>query len=291
MSGFTLVELLVVIAIIALLISLLLPTIAGARESARRLKCASNIRQIVQASLIRANEMGRNAVLFPNSDGSNDTLGHIIPRYIKNPNVAICPSTSNGIRPGVFVPPIIRNSQYGGYEILSDIHQVASNAADETGHSYEIFNRYSEGMWPDGKVLDGREWGTYNQQMQLKPGDSGYRNPDTVEYSVVKRYGKLISPATTILVLDSDQDSSSDWNRMNNWPDAANNHAPHGLNIGFGDGHVAWVPRGPELIRTYMRGYQGPAQDENFTRKVCPGLNIGNVTIRGHNFKRYWYTN
>jgi len=56
LKGFTLIELLVVIAIIALLISILLPSLSRARELSKRLVCASSVKGIGTSAKIYAND-------------------------------------------------------------------------------------------------------------------------------------------------------------------------------------------------------------------------------------------
>lgn len=69
--GFTLIEVLVVVAIIALLISILLPSLSRAREQARTVQCASNMRTCGQAVALYA---AANAEWMPylgHDDGSD----------------------------------------------------------------------------------------------------------------------------------------------------------------------------------------------------------------------------
>ena len=54
--GFTLIELLVVVAIIALLVSILLPSLGKAREQAKKSFCANNLGQFGRATHIYVGE-------------------------------------------------------------------------------------------------------------------------------------------------------------------------------------------------------------------------------------------
>src|SRR5579871_911174 len=121
LRGFTLIELLVVIAIISILAALLFPVFSRARESARKTACLSNHRQLnlawlqyiqdydetlpnVVDGLVSAGRPGGWVYysVFPANATPKSydvTRGSVYP-YVKNTQVYICPSDSEGRQSG-----------------------------------------------------------------------------------------------------------------------------------------------------------------------------------------------
>jgi len=113
-AGFTLVELLVVIAILSLLIAILLPALTQAKHHARRMACASNLRQVGVAIHLYAHDFGDTIPFGPAGrpvtgsnfytvtgdvtsllsleDGAPVGLGLLLENYLAHkPTVLFCP--------------------------------------------------------------------------------------------------------------------------------------------------------------------------------------------------------
>ncbi|HIE10735.1 MAG TPA: type II secretion system protein [Kiritimatiellae bacterium] len=101
--SFTLIELLVVIAIIGLLAGLILPSLARAREKGRRMKCISNVRQIMQAMFLYSTDRAHGMRLptpsgymyvggATGSGGGPNAENRPLYEYIKDPELFHCPA-------------------------------------------------------------------------------------------------------------------------------------------------------------------------------------------------------
>ena len=98
-KGFTLIELLVVIAIIAILAGMLLPALARAKETAKRISCTNNIRQLGLSAIMYC---GENEGRFPpRSDGSTDRWPSQLAPYFQDVRLLRCPSDGPNPATGV----------------------------------------------------------------------------------------------------------------------------------------------------------------------------------------------
>jgi prepilin-type processing-associated H-X9-DG protein/prepilin-type N-terminal cleavage/methylation domain-containing protein len=129
--GFTLVELLVVIGIIALLISILLPSLGRAREQAKATQCLSNLRELTKAWIVYADE--QKGVVAPamtgpgqwvdNGDTQQSLTDGLFWLYIKNMDVYRCPSDPLA-RVRTYSMNDYWNGSWGTYQHVKKIQQV-----------------------------------------------------------------------------------------------------------------------------------------------------------------------
>lgn len=97
-KGFTLVELLVVIAIIALLLSILMPSLNKARQSARTVVCQSNVKQWGVIFMMYGNDNNLSMPMGWNNPadwgGYKGMWMSALRKYYTNRKICLCPSTT-----------------------------------------------------------------------------------------------------------------------------------------------------------------------------------------------------
>jgi len=227
--GFTLVELLVVIGIIALLISILLPSLQKSREQAVKVQCASNMRQWGQGL---AMYVGANKGFYPHNGRA------IPPQY---PAYGHDLGWTNSITQQFFEDYLVKNKAVAErqtdnvlYCPTQDWHRMSQNDPTGTGGLvgyFVLFGRESAVSYP--KNFDG----------SANPNAMVYNPslfPDGREWVEKKKPGGKYKHAPILGDMLQYETGTKSWAGYSNH---LRRDVPTGGNFLFEDGHVTWYPQ------------------------------------------------
>ncbi|MCM8530999.1 MAG: prepilin-type N-terminal cleavage/methylation domain-containing protein [Lentisphaeraceae bacterium] len=219
---FTLIELLVVVGIIAILVSILIPSIRNSRAKVRQVSCMANLQQIVQGTILFATD---NNGEFPSYKGNSSSW------------------------PWGFSDWGIENTDfYAKYLNVKDVYFCAqdldNSKQSEAAKCYPNFPAKASGAWRVNisyNYFFGRD--------SWEPSKPNHRGGEI-------RIHEVTDTAESTILADVMRFGSTDYTIISNWNHkgassvtaATTGGRGVGGNMGYADGHVAWMTGSNKLL-------------------------------------------
>ncbi len=203
-AGFTLIELLVVIAIIGIIAAILFPVFAKAREKARQITCASNLKQLGLAFMAYSDDYDDRFPL-PGSPDTHDwrqdgpywdisapESGGGIKPYVNGRTTGRAPGNS------VWVCPDMPDF----YEVPDDVPQTNLTFLDLTERTY-VMNWFlrDPSPLPNGTIVEADQ-----EYPNSDPANAMGLSSSVGQLAVPLQLGHLVAPSETILLFEGDME-------------------------------------------------------------------------------------
>ena len=242
-QGFTLIELLVVVAIIALLISILLPSLRDAREAAKSVRCMANLKEIGSAM---AHFFSENNNWFPHGKSDNHyPTGILYGGHPGRPGMWIFDDPSLRDTPGgrpfnQYLYPKLPRHDIATTDPLFDVVRdvpLFFCPSDQGGYYNnepgEVTSQTKAMYWYWGTSYDSNYHWPNNWAGDFREGFQN-RNWQRISNAFIK--AQLVKSASTLIMIYEDPFDSSQWLHVprRGWHKKMNRH-----NILFLDSHAA----------------------------------------------------
>ena len=262
-DGFTLIELLVVISIIAILIAILLPALAKAKELANRAVCSSNVRSMCQGFLIYAQS---NKGVFPTTPGNPNGDYYNAPTGVAGVGLTAPGNTSESVMQYYYTTAATQNPVACPMQcmwllvlqgIMKPKNYICPSDPYAVAPSLEYSAQVAQGSSsPSAYVCFGF---LTNNQFGVATGGQGESYSIAYPWEAdgqpgpwwTSKAGASVPVASDIApVPEGGNGAGTTQQRITNILPSANTYGPYiynspnhdgdGQNVGFGDGHVVW---------------------------------------------------